>query len=211
MIVGTKVATREYNVVGQTRLLHGIGDPVPAYGKADFAKEIIYLQMQVSVSPDLQFSYQYLSGSGVLVPDDEGIIKDADLDDYVQDLQAGAYAGLLDPVHNTLNAAPNIVTVQPCYIVMELFASPTLIFEPGYPGIKVEHANDYDTLYYYDTSLTRTPRNPAAGEPCYIVCFGLKTDLAATRTDQYSILLQFAQASGNTIDAEVDPHIKNRG
>lgn len=226
MIVGTKVVSRSITPKAKPEakfaletleklLMAGeeVTEPPKRYaaGVADFAEEIIYHRMQVSVSPELTFSYDFLPGSGVYRP--AQIIKDADLDSLIVGLQGGTLP-VSSSLYNMHGAAPNIVAKKKCFIAIELVGPQNLMFRPGAPAIKIDQtkASYYTGLFHYDTSLIRYPDNaPTADqEPCYIVCFGL-SNFRVDDKDDFSIFFQFTQPSNSTIYAEVDPHIKNRG
>lgn len=184
---------------------------IPGSYSSPFAMEIIYHRMQVSVTQDLQFIYDYLPGSGVFRPNTTPI-ADAALDDYIRSLQQMSVPNL-PPLYSMYNAAPNIVAAKACYIAIELIGSQNLAFQINSPGINIDVnvVANYNSLLHYDTSLSRfTAGQGYPDDTCYLVCFGLQHYRAGVN-DNYSINFQITQASGNIIDAQVDPHIKNRG
>jgi len=186
--------------------------PGPSTG-GNFASEILYLKMMVISTTDLQLTCTYESGSGVFVPSGGGLIRDQDLDGYIQNLHNGT-AGPLGPIYGagTL-VAPDVQVQRDCYIVIELVYPANLTLQPGVGAITIVEYAKYRSLYHYDANLTRhagTSPPSAANLPCSIVCLGL-SNFNDGDTDSFNLLIHLAQNTGNAIDAKIDPRIKNRG
>jgi|GEM_PF-6696660 len=200
--------------------VHGLtgGGTAPGAYSGDFAYEILYHRMTISVS-GLQFSYDYGYGSGILRPTTAGqTIDDVhNLDGYISDLQSGVYDGTLPSLYNAHNAAPDIDVKKPCYIVLDIRGPQALSFQPTEYGVLIDPAKaaKYSCLYEYNTSLTRyagkAPPAASNADLCYIAIFGIKTPSYDNALDTYSLSFQIAQSSGSPINAQIDPHIKNRG
>ena len=71
--------------------------PGPSTG-GNFASEILYLKMKVTSTADLQLTCTYVDGSGVFVSPGGGLIRDQDMDGYIQILHNGT-AGALGPIY----------------------------------------------------------------------------------------------------------------
>jgi len=172
------------------------------------ASEILYHKLQISVSPDLAFTYSYLNGSGVFWNYDG-------IDDFLGALRISPAPLVPDAgLYGVANSAPNVVVKHKCYVVIELHGAANLRFRSGQPAIKM--GDDYGHLHYcslvhVDTTWEHHPTvAPDDDEPCYLAYFGINDPIPESGHQLYYLYFQFDQ-SGDVILAMIDPAIKNRG
>lgn len=170
--------------------------------------EILYHKLEVTILPSLDFSYSFMNGSGIR--------NNANVGQFLADLEDGPPALDKHHLYNTAVDAPNIVVKNSCYVVIELNGVPRLRFESGYRAIDMGVAgvdSEYILLNHIDTGWDSTPKTSSAADSCYLIYFGVSNPLpkASNTNHPFNIYFQLDQITGGTVYVTVDPHIKNRG
>lgn len=200
------LSTKFMNHGRAAALYGGGGTPGFALGTQALtnAAEILYHKLQVSISSGLDFSYTYLEGSG--------IYTNGTIDDFLGELEDTGAPYISSLLYNMANDAPNIVVKRSCFVVIELHGLPNLRFQSSHRAIDTvqDYHAEYCSLVHIDTSWAESPVTSSSTEPCWLAYFGVDSP-QSNRDDGYNLYFQFDQSSNQTIYAQVDPMIKNKG
>ncbi len=188
---------------------------IPLRDDGDFAKEILYHRLSVSLTAGGPPNCTYLDGSGIVQYAEDPTLTQSDMDDFMEELQYGPPV-MTRGLYNMSSAAPDIVVKRPCFVVIELHVTAGLKFVRNDAAIETEKdfsvSKKYCNLIHYDAEWLSSTTKSSATEDTFLVQFGVH-DVSPTTSntnDNFNLRMQMGDDQHPTF-IFIDPALKNRG